>query len=1127
MGWSFRKSFGSGPFRFTLSKSGISGSVGFKGLRVGANSRGSWISMGAGGIRYRHFAPHPKPPPQAPRSEAWKGDEFTPPPGSHGPFEAMQQAGVIELTDSSSQALLAELNERRKKVMSGCALGCLGTLLMTVGFAIFPFNLILMVALAAGWWQTKKNATITLCYDLDPTAQAGWDALRASLLSLKQASRLWHVQAKANVRDSRYHAGASELWDRGGASVSEQVPELVVTNVSPVCVQCGELALYFFPDRVFVYRSKDIGGISYASLKANASLTTFTDGDGAPTDAKVVGHTWQYVNRNGSPDRRFANNRQVPICEYELLELSSETGLRQSLKISRLGLAPSVVNALTIAARQMPREVGTAEVERRPSSPPPMPGARDVAAPPPLPQAVTRSVEQEPPPVWAERAKLSSALIPSSPARVEEPPPPPLPPRTPPAPPVLQWIEPGQPVEFAGIEIADGMIYWQDTDRDLGEPSALSTMLEVADKAAPSDAELGYWPDYLNLTPAQRRAYLEWLAAGRRDADPSMRAPGYVTLFFHGLERRLILDQNASPALVEELIGLITHYASAHASYTLLRGYGLQLLHFAGWRQGLQSYGDLWPRLLALDDGHTDEQAIKLITAQLFESGQPLDWRVAWRIARNDEMSRNSTVIERTGEKFVELFRHRYAETFGAGINLLSAKNPARIEYRPSSPGLQSMRYLPLQRQPFEFKVTNVMGIARQFKKLPDIWNTCVEDLSGYSRSLVAKKPNALAAWQLLPAELRASQPHPLREPLDQMLATAPEERGIKVLPVSAIAGLLDMTERAKLTMVQSKQLATSMNELGFNIAPNPQFSLQAFAWDQAVALYPRVPGDEVPEPQIAGLVRFLYLAIAVAAADGSLDERELDAFNRTIAPEITRATDWRHLKATEAALSRDANAATRALASIAENISPRARRPVLRSLLHLSAADGEVSLDEQRMLRRIARALEIEEDWIDTWMRDDLELREVTVTTARAPAASGEAIPARKPQATSTFTLDMTRVQQLTQETHEVVTLLSEVMADPAEDAPAPSAPAAPVSSTSTPAWMDTLDARYRPPLAVLIAHDEVTIERFDRLAKEHHLLPDDLLHSINAWADESLGDFLLEKDDTVRVFRDLLPAS
>jgi hypothetical protein len=53
MGWYLRKSLGFGPLRINLSKSGLGGSVGVKGLRVGSGPRGPYLHAGRGGLYYR------------------------------------------------------------------------------------------------------------------------------------------------------------------------------------------------------------------------------------------------------------------------------------------------------------------------------------------------------------------------------------------------------------------------------------------------------------------------------------------------------------------------------------------------------------------------------------------------------------------------------------------------------------------------------------------------------------------------------------------------------------------------------------------------------------------------------------------------------------------------------------------------------------------------------------------------------------------------------------------------------------------------------------------------------------------------------------------------------------------
>ena len=95
----------------------------------------------------------------------------------------------------------------------------------------------------------------------------------------------------------------------------------------------------------------------------------------------------------------------------------------------------------------------------------------------------------------------------------------------------------------------------------------------------------GYSPRYDQISPAQRRSYLEWLSAGRADADPAQRSLGHLFMFLYGLEQRIILDGDPYPTLFEELIRLLQHYGPAHPSRSL-KSYFIQLLHFGGWQLG-------------------------------------------------------------------------------------------------------------------------------------------------------------------------------------------------------------------------------------------------------------------------------------------------------------------------------------------------------------------------------------------------------------------------------------------------------------------------------------------------------------------------------------------------------------
>jgi Protein of unknown function (DUF4236) len=115
MGFYLRKRVKVGPLRFNLSKSGIGVSAGVRGLRFGTGPRGNYVHMGRYGLYYRQTLPSS---PSMPRSRSSPIPEKQPeiPMDTHNPLTEIESADASQMVDSSSADLLAELNEKRKKI---------------------------------------------------------------------------------------------------------------------------------------------------------------------------------------------------------------------------------------------------------------------------------------------------------------------------------------------------------------------------------------------------------------------------------------------------------------------------------------------------------------------------------------------------------------------------------------------------------------------------------------------------------------------------------------------------------------------------------------------------------------------------------------------------------------------------------------------------------------------------------------------------------------------------------------------------------------------------------------------------------------------------------------------------
>ena len=113
-------------------------------------------------------------------------------------------------------------------------------------------------------------------------------------------------------------------------------------------------------------RRRDVGAVSYENLSVEVTQTQFIEDGSVPGDAKIVGYTWKYVNKDGGPDRRFKDNRKLPIALYQELEFSSATGLNEKFQFSDREVVKGFVEVLNAIAA-LPR-VGNAQLENKPAA---------------------------------------------------------------------------------------------------------------------------------------------------------------------------------------------------------------------------------------------------------------------------------------------------------------------------------------------------------------------------------------------------------------------------------------------------------------------------------------------------------------------------------------------------------------------------------------------------------------------------------------------------------------------------------------------------------------------------------------------------------------------------------------
>ncbi|KAA9386834.1 SH3 domain-containing protein [Neorhizobium galegae] len=358
-----RKSISAGPFRFNFSKGGVGVSVGVKGLRIGTGPRGHYIHAGRGGLYYRaslgsagRKRSSPSTAPSQPVPQMTFDD-------SDVTMVEVDSGDVMLMRDESFSELLNEINAKAAQIRMSAALSWPAIVIgLLVGFATGGPGLILCALALPGWtigkWLDSYRRSTVLYYDLEGDAHTAFEKLTEGFDGLRSCDGKWHIEAGGAVQSLtawKRNAGASHLVRRKATALTYSLPSVIKSNLSPPALSVGKQIMFFLPDVVLVQDGGKVGAVSYADLMIRWQDSRFIETERVPSDATVVDHTWAHPNKSGGPDRRFKNNRRIPVCLYETIHFQSNSGLNELVEFSKTGRAATLAEGCRMLAG-LPRE---------------------------------------------------------------------------------------------------------------------------------------------------------------------------------------------------------------------------------------------------------------------------------------------------------------------------------------------------------------------------------------------------------------------------------------------------------------------------------------------------------------------------------------------------------------------------------------------------------------------------------------------------------------------------------------------------------------------------------------------------------------------------------------------------
>ncbi|SFL99617.1 DUF4236 domain-containing protein [Halanaerobium salsuginis] len=346
MAFKFRKRVKVFPgFYVNLSKSGMSATVGMKGLNVNVGKKGTYLNTGipGTGIYDRKRISGPKNNNIPRNNELSSIPEDAVEIKSYKP-ELITSEGLYGLKESIINAKIVkeELKKESNKLSFHKTISMLLMIIsyiLIIGFFIkwFKINFKEKSTAAQDAKDKYEDFKLDIDFNMDDSILDDYLVLKKNFKKLIEVETIWDITSSKYVDRVKERSSASTSVTRNKVLFSKSSLDFIDTEYEALKLQNANGGdLYIYPGFIVMLNNhnNEFGLVDFRDIKFDYYPQRFVEEERVPRDTKIVDRTWRYVNKNGSPDKRYKNNYEIPIVLYFEMNIKTLKGLNESYQFS-------------------------------------------------------------------------------------------------------------------------------------------------------------------------------------------------------------------------------------------------------------------------------------------------------------------------------------------------------------------------------------------------------------------------------------------------------------------------------------------------------------------------------------------------------------------------------------------------------------------------------------------------------------------------------------------------------------------------------------------------------------------------------------------------------------------------
>lgn len=172
--------------------------------------------------------------------------------------------------------------------------------------------------------------TLGLEISLPDQLEAAFGTLDDRFTEILAVNKVWDITTSQTINSIAERTTANNLFER---------KEIAINKSQITQIKCDYKAFHFknsnggnlnlFPQFLFIENNNDFALIDLLDIDIDFSISHYIENENVPSDTDIVEYTWAKSNKDGSRDKRFTDNYQIPVVRYGLLHFRSSSGLNE------------------------------------------------------------------------------------------------------------------------------------------------------------------------------------------------------------------------------------------------------------------------------------------------------------------------------------------------------------------------------------------------------------------------------------------------------------------------------------------------------------------------------------------------------------------------------------------------------------------------------------------------------------------------------------------------------------------------------------------------------------------------------------------------------------------------------